>query len=501
MWDDHPRRGCAGRTAEGDVTLQRTFPAGDGLCGRLRHVIALWLGAIAILTGGAAPADTLTGRATIDTQMALPPGLTFEAVIEDISRADAAAEVIGRTVIESPGQPPIDFAIDYDPADLQPRAVYSLRATLRRGDALVFTTDTVTRVLADDTTGPVEVRLRPVSQSTGTAPAPVGAHGLGLPASFTGILPCADCEGIRHHLDLWPDQVYHMRREWLGRAEGPLRRDEVGRWYADPARGAIVLHGASEMPLFWEVRGPARLRQMDMEGRPITSDLPYDLTSDGTLSPTDLQGVFLFGMMTYLADAAIFEECLTGRSYPIATEGDYLALERGYLDGQAEPGAPLLVHVEGGLAQRPSMEGPDRTHLLVERFIKTVPGETCARPDAVASLTNTYWRIESLSGMPVRAVENAREPHLVLFDPPEMRFRATVGCNQMVGGYTHEGDSLVFGNAAMTMMACPPPLDTLERQLSEVLDATRRIRLEADRLDLLAADDTVLAQLRGVYMP
>jgi heat shock protein HslJ len=70
----------------------------------------------------------------------------------------------------------------------------------------------------------------------------------------------------------------------------------------------------------------------------------------------------------------------------------------------------------------------------------------------------------------------------------------------MVGGYTHEGDSLVFGNAAMTMMACPPPLDALERQLSEVLDATRRIRLEADLLDLLADDDTVLAQLRGVYM-
>ncbi|PTE18405.1 copper resistance protein NlpE N-terminal domain-containing protein [Phaeovulum veldkampii] len=45
-----------------------------------------------------------------------------------------------------------------------------------------------------------------------------GAHGLRLPASFTGTLPCADCEGIRHHLDLWPDQSFALRLEWLGGA-------------------------------------------------------------------------------------------------------------------------------------------------------------------------------------------------------------------------------------------------------------------------------------------
>jgi copper homeostasis protein (lipoprotein) len=445
-------------------------------------------------------ADTLTGRAMVDTRMALPPGLTFEAVIEDISRADAPAEVIGRTVIENPGQPPIDFAIEYDPADLQPAAIHSLRATIRRGDALLFTTDTITRVLTDGATGPVDVRLRAVARSSDAVPAPAGAHGLSLPASFTGTLPCADCDGIRHHLDLWPDQVYHMRRDWLGRAEGPLRRDEVGRWSADPARGAIVLYGASEMPLFWQVRGPGRLRQMDMAGNPIASDLPYELTGYGTLSPTDLEGMVLLGMMTYLADAASFEECLTGRRYPVAAEGDYPALERAYLEARNEPGAPLLVHVEGELAARPSMEGPDRTHLVVGRFIKAAPGETCAGRESLASLTNTYWRIEHLSGVPVTAIENRREPHLVLLDPPEMRFRATVGCNQLIGGYTRDGDTIAFGAAAMTRMACPPPLDAMERRLSEVLSAARAIRREADRLELIGADGSVLAGFRAVYL-
>lgn len=477
MKDRQCRLGFNGRSAKGDMTVPLSNMAASGLPIRFRDAIALWFGAIVIMIGVPAMADTLTGRAMIDTRMALPTGLTFEAVIEDISRADAPATVIGRAVIKNPGQPPIDFAIDYDPIGLQPAAIYSLRATIRRGDALMFTTDTITRVLDDGSKSPVEVRLRPVTRSSDASQSSVGAHGLSLPASFTGILPCADCEGIRHHLDLWPDQVYHMRRDWFGRPEGSLRRDEVGRWYADPARGAIVLFGASEMPLFWEVRGPGRLRQMDMTGNPITSDLPYELNSNGTLSPTELEGMFLLGRMTYLADAASFEECLTGRRYPIATEGDYPALERAYLDARAGPGAPLLVHVEGGLAERPSMEGADRTHLVVERFIKAAPGDRCEGRAPDASLTNTYWRIEALSGAPLVAVENRREPHLVLLDLPEMRFRATIGCNQLIGGYERDGDSLTFGTAAMTRMACPPPLDALERQLSEVLEATKRIRL------------------------
>ncbi|WP_301918219.1 META domain-containing protein [Albidovulum sp.] len=462
--------------------------------------VASLLATVAALLAGPAAAETLNGRAVIATRMALPPGLTFEAIIEDISRAGAPAEALARITIENPGQPPIDFAIEYDPADLQPQAIYALRATIRRSDMLLFTTDTITPVLNSNAPGPVEVRLVPVGRPTGADVPLVGAHGLALPATFTGVLPCADCEGIRHHLDLWPDQAYHMRREWLGRAEGPLRRDEVGRWYADPARGAIVLHGASEMPLFWKVKGPDSLRQMDMAGNPIASDLPYELTSDGTLSPTDIEGTFLLGMMTYLADAAMFQECLTGRAYPIAGEGDYLALERAYLDTRAGPGAPLLVHVEGGLVQRPAMEGPDRTHLVVDRFIKTVPGETCAGDAPTASLTNTYWRIDSLMGQPVTAMDNRREPHLVLVDADGPRFRATVGCNQLIGGYERDGDRLGFGAAASTMMACPPPLDGIERQLGEALSLTRRMLLEGNRLDLLGDDGAALARLEAVYL-
>ena len=51
-----------------------------------------------------------------------------------------------------------------------------------------------------------------------------------------------------------------------------------------------------------------------------------ELTSDGTLTPTDL-GLELHGMFKYMPDAARFEAGLTGRSNPVAKEEIFLDLE------------------------------------------------------------------------------------------------------------------------------------------------------------------------------
>lgn len=445
-------------------------------------------------------AETLQGTALIRERIALPPDTVFEAVIEDISRADAPAIPLARSVKDALGQPPIAFSIDYDPAALDPRAIYALRATIRHGGKLLFTTDAVTRVLRTGEEQRVEIVLKMVQgDRTGEAGPAIGAHGLRLPATFRGVLPCADCTGIRHHLDLWPDQYYHMHREWLDSDE-TARHDEIGRWYADPARGAIVLYGASEMPLLWEVKGPDHLRKMDMAGNPIVSDLDYGLTSDGTLEPTKLQGLFMLGRMTYLADAALFEECFSGFRYPIAQEGDYLTLERAYLDAAPRPGAPVMVHVEGGLALRPSMEGPVRTSLIVDRFIAIRPDDACARPEPEVSLFNTYWRIDRLMGNKVRPVPNRREPHIVLQSGLDQRFRATVGCNQIIGRYDTDGAALTFNAVASTLMACPSPLDALERQMQDVLVATRTIRQQGQSLVMEDTQGVTLATLSAVYL-
>lgn len=337
-----------------------------------------------------------------------------------------------------------------------------------------------------------------------TQAATTGAHGLRLPASFTGTLPCADCEGIAWHLDLWPDQAFHLRREWQGRTSDsgtPARGDRVGRWYALPEdHNVIVLPGSGRATIRWQVRAPDRLRLLDRTGQPIDSVLNYDLTSSGELRETDIDDVFLGGMMTYYADAAIFEDCLTGRSYPIAQEGSYLALERAYLADPAAPGSPLYVHVDGSLLMRPAMEGPDRRSLVVKRFIRTRPGIRCERQRASAALVNTYWRIDRLAGQTVTAQAQRREPHLVLRSGEDGRFSATLGCNRLAGGFTETGSSLRFSPGPSTLMACPAPIDTQERLLLEVLSASQGFRINGETLSLRDGNGEVLGIFTAVYL-
>src|SRR5262249_43446703 len=96
--------------------------------------------------------------------------------------------------------------------------------------------------------------------SASRAAAGAGAPRLRLPASFVGDLPCADCPGIRTHLDLWPDQAFHARQEYLARN---TTRYFLGRWRVDPAGKAMILEDSGGTVLQLAIEGPNKLRLLD----------------------------------------------------------------------------------------------------------------------------------------------------------------------------------------------------------------------------------------------
>jgi putative lipoprotein len=110
----------------------------------------------------AAPAGgaTLEGTATYRERMALPPGAVFEAQLEDVSRADAPAEVIAKTSLPSPGNPPIRFSIGYDPARIQDRHSYVVRARILVDGKSFFTTTESHPVLTRGKPDSVSMMLR-----------------------------------------------------------------------------------------------------------------------------------------------------------------------------------------------------------------------------------------------------------------------------------------------------------------------------------------------------
>lgn len=323
-----------------------------------------------------------------------------------------------------------------------------------------------------------------------------GAHGLSLPASFSGVLPCADCPGIRHHLDVWPDQGYVLRREYLDRDRVV---DETGRWYIDPARNALILRGSAGAVSEWRIDANEALHQLDQAGEPIESELNYTLET-GALDPTDAH-LALSGMLVYFADAAIFTECLTGQTWPVMMEEDYLALERAYLEAAPAPAAPLLVRVEGTITEREPMEGPPRRSLVVSRFHHVTPDAGCASERAIPELTNTYWRLTHLDGVPVNPLAGRMEPHLLFRDGDRPGVSGTIGCNIFRGGFERTGDSLRFERLATTMMACPPGVDFLEAAFGRALGDTQAFEIVGQTLRLMGADSSETARLRAVYTP
>ena len=323
-----------------------------------------------------------------------------------------------------------------------------------------------------------------------------GAHGLSLPASFSGVLPCADCPGIRHHLDVWPEQGYVLRREYLDR---DLVVDETGRWHADPARNALVLRGSGGAISEWRIDANEALHLLDQAGEPIESKLNYKL-EPGPFDPTDAT-LALSGMLVYFADAAVFTECLTGQVFPVMMEEDYLALERAYLEGQPAPAAPLLVRVEGTITEREQMEGPPSRSLVVSRFHHVTPDAGCASARATPELTNTYWRLTHLGGMPVNPFAGRTEPHLLFLDGDGSGVSGTIGCNIFRGGFERTGQTLQFSQFATTRMACPPGVDFLEAAFGRALEATQAFEVVGQTLRLTGAESSETARLRAVYTP
>jgi putative lipoprotein len=118
----------------------------------------------------------MKGTATYRERMALPPNAVFEATLEDVSKADAPAEVVTRLRIERPGQPPIQFAFTYDSSRIQPQHRYAVRGRILVGETLLFTTDQQYPVLTSGHGNQVALILRRVSAAS-AAGAPNAASG------------------------------------------------------------------------------------------------------------------------------------------------------------------------------------------------------------------------------------------------------------------------------------------------------------------------------------
>lgn len=158
----------------------------------------------------------LTGTVSYRERIALPPDAVVDVKLSDVSLQDIAAPVIAETTIATAGrQVPLRFELRYDPMKLVPGQTYAIRASIRSGDGLLFTTDAAHRVIPRGNPGEIDLILVRVS--------PAGGQGnVGAPVGQT-----------------WPARLWgtSWRLEDLGGA-GVLDRPQATLEFPEPGKAA-----------------------------------------------------------------------------------------------------------------------------------------------------------------------------------------------------------------------------------------------------------------------
>jgi putative lipoprotein len=107
---------------------------------------------------GGEPAS-ITGTVTYRERIALTPEAVVEVQLLDVSVADASAKLIAEQTIKPQHQVPIPFELIYDPAEIDERYTYAVRATIREREQMMFTTDRSYRVLTRGSPSHVDLVL------------------------------------------------------------------------------------------------------------------------------------------------------------------------------------------------------------------------------------------------------------------------------------------------------------------------------------------------------
>lgn len=198
-------------------------------------------------------------------------------------------------------------------------------------------------------------------------------HGTPLPATFAGVysgeLPCSNCDAIEATLWLRPDGTFFLRQTFKGAAsesQEPASTYGLGRWQWDELAAEAVLRGA----------GPERRVRVHDDGRLQlrgASSLEHVLERD-TMAPRFTDRLALEGESAVSDGGAVFTECLTGLTLPIADAGAYREFRRQHR--RMHPRSkPALTTVEGHLIG--AGDGSTRERLVVDRFVTIKPGKGC----------------------------------------------------------------------------------------------------------------------------
>ncbi len=162
---------------------------------------------------------------------------------------------------------------------------------------------------------------------------------------YSGLYPCANCSAIESTVSFNKDGSYIEQLTYQGTRDGDQVSFDAGSWVKEDNKLRLVSTQTQDQVTYFALSADKKIvTLLDQQGNPIETELNYTLNR---VLPSKKMGEY-----RYLADAATFTECETGRAY--ATGG--IALEKAYGKTGVEGGTPVYAEIEGYYTVRPSME-------------------------------------------------------------------------------------------------------------------------------------------------
>lgn len=320
-------------------------------------------------------------------------------------------------------------------------------------------------------TGCAKKSTEDVTKEITTVPVP-----LELPATFSGNIPCSDCETVKVTLNLRPDNIYQLRKTYMDQGAVKLVESQMRRWrYVE--EGSMIILGKQRGSLKTYTLIGDELKFLDLEGEDASSRIEYSLWRSPVYDVFS-DSVKMRGMYLSSGSKEIFEECSTGKQFQVVEDADGFKLKHEFINTAHGKGESLLASIEGVLQGEIGEET-----LRVEHFNRFYPEQDCKGQQEKSTLTGTRWQLIEVEKKFIDIDPEITTPFFSL-EVKGNQVKGYAGCNRFFGTYLVKGDVFVFNKIASTRMACTKG-SVMEGQFFNGLDNTEAYRIEGDLLLLL----------------
>jgi copper homeostasis protein (lipoprotein) len=199
--------------------------------------------------------------------------------------------------------------------------------------------------------------------------------------TYIGLLPCADCPGIRKELILKHDpglqegdfelKLNYLERDTTSYVTKGYWKSTIGN--EDSQRALLIQtypEGQKKPDNYLKVN-TEQLVDCGKKTVPPSQDHLYRLTKV-TSTPIQLNGYF-----KYFADAATFRKCNAKTPLIVETDALYQYVEDVYLHQIKKPEEELYLVIEGFTEKKRTESGQTREFLTITRILEIRPGDKC----------------------------------------------------------------------------------------------------------------------------